>query len=129
MSVPPLQVLTPAFRLIYPADMPWDGTTQHATDGGGQSPYYSTTWGGTLFVDLEDALVESATPFVRGVTKINVSLSNVLRSSSEEGTVADVHMTDFEGLIITVNIPEPATAALCFPAITVGLFASRRGRM
>ena len=126
MSSPPLPVLNPMFAVL-PSNASSDGTFQLATDGGGQ-PIYATQWAGSLFVDLQDALLKSGMPFTRGVTKINVSFANVFASTSEDGTVARIAKKDVSGLTVTANIPEPASSGLALMALAAGLLAARRGR-
>ena len=126
LSTPPLPVLDPMFRLV-PSNAASDGTFQLVTDGGG-GPIYTTQWGGTLFVDLHDALIQSGTSFQRGITKINVTMANILSSTSEAETTARIAKKDVDGLTITTNIPEPGTATLALGAILSGLMLARRGR-
>jgi hypothetical protein len=119
---PPLK-LTPTFAL-QPGNTPSDGTWQLGVDGGG-GPTYSTQWSAALPVDLQAALVSTGTPFVRGATKVNVNMNNVLVATSEVGTNATIVKTGTLGVATVVRvIPEPTAFILTI----VGLFAGAASR-
>jgi hypothetical protein len=121
MSTPPLPVLGEVFTQL-PGNTPSDGQWSLGVDGNG-GPIFSTQWNGMLVVNINDALVKSGTPFVRGATKVTVNIDNVLTAVSEAGTSATIAKKDF----ITISIPEPATVGLLIVAIACGVLARRRG--
>jgi hypothetical protein len=123
MSAPPLPILSATFAQL-PGNTPSDGNWQLGTDGGG-GPIFFTQWSGSLFVDVQDALIKSGTPFTRGATKISVNIDNVLAATSEAGTSATIAKKDF--ITITTNIPEPASVSLLLLAV-MGSVLMRRGR-
>jgi len=96
---------------------PSNGDFYLGVDGAG-GPLYHTTWTGELFVNLE--------AIVKGITKINVNLDNVLVATSEAGTSAIIAKKDF--FIITTNIPEPTSCSLVLLALAVGGCVARRAR-
>jgi hypothetical protein len=122
MSTPPLPVLGEMFTQL-PGNTPSDGQWELGTDGNG-GPIFSTQWNGMVFVNVQDALIKSGTPFVRGATKVNVNIDNVLVATSQAGTSATIAKKDF--ITITTNIPEPASACLVLMALAAGLATHRR---
>src|SRR6185369_1787211 len=89
-------------------NIPADGTWELVTDG----LALSRPWNGAQFIDLNAALTAAGVPFVRGATKIGVSLDNGLIAESESGSIAFIDKKDFGGLSITINIPEPTSVLL-----------------
>jgi hypothetical protein len=70
----------------------------------------SGTWNGSDFVDITQALIDAGRSFDQGATRINVNFDNILRAKSELlGTALIDKKTH---LIVTVNVPEPASLAL-----------------
>jgi hypothetical protein len=124
LSTAPLPVLDDVFTQI-PGNTPSDGQWELGTDGNG-GPIFFTQWNGSVFVDVQDALIKNGTPFVRGATKVTVNLDNTLTAVSAAGTSATIAKKDF--LTITTNIPEPATVGLLALAMAAGILAGRRCR-
>jgi hypothetical protein len=122
MSTPPLPVLTTVFSEL-PSNTLSDGTWHLGVDGNG-GPIFFTQWHGRMLVDVQDALIKSGTPFIRGATKVTVNIDNVLGATSVEGTSATIAKKDL--ITITTNIPEPATLSLLLMAATVGMISRRR---
>lgn len=96
------------------ADMtftPSDGDFFLNTDSGGGF-FYQTDWSGLLDLDIGDELTAQNIDFVAGATKLNVTLDNTLTAVSIDGTSSFIKKKDFDGLIVTTNIPEPTAAVL-----------------
>ncbi|WP_146571886.1 PEP-CTERM sorting domain-containing protein [Botrimarina hoheduenensis] len=101
---------------------PSGGTYSMAQDSNG-FPIFSTDWSGSVDVDIAQALLNEGIAFQFGVTKINVTLDNTLTAVASDGGSSFIKKKDFDGLIITTNIPEPSSLALLALA---GLAARRR---
>lgn len=101
---------------------PSNGDYQIGVDG---APNYATAWSGAATIDIRQALIDMNIPFDLGVTKITVTLDNTLTAAAENGSSAFIKKKDFDGLIITTNVPEPATALLAFAGLA-GLGVVRR---
>lgn len=111
---------------------PSGGSYGLGTDGGG-GPVFETVWEGSLFVDimaeLDDAVADGdIAPYDFGATKISLVLDNTLTALSEEGTFALIAKKNAGGVSFSINIPEPAAAALAVLGLAVGIVASRRRR-
>jgi hypothetical protein len=91
------------------------------TDGGG-GPLFNSQWSGMLLVDIDQALVSAGVNFELGATRVNVDLDNTLVALSQAGTSSLIAKKDH--MIITTNIPEPASWGL----VMVGMFAGAMGR-
>ena len=110
---------------------PSGGTYGLGTDGGG-GPYYTTSWTGSLLVDLTQALIDKGVKYDLGVTKMSVNIDNVLVAISQPHTYSVIAKKDFGGLSVTVNqpgqgeIPEPTSIALAL--VGLALVAVRRAR-
>ncbi|MBN1855163.1 MAG: hypothetical protein JW829_20700 [Pirellulales bacterium] len=100
---------------------PSAGDYKLMTDGGG-GPVYQTNWSGSVLIDLNQALITAGEPFVWGATKIAVNLDNTLVALSEAGTQSFIAKKDFDGMSVTVNIPEPSCLVL-FGLTLLGLAA------
>jgi len=88
---------------------------------------YSTNWFGSLFVGLTNYLDVNSVPYKQGVTKISVNIDNVLTASSQAGSSAVIAKKDFGGLVVTVNVPEPASCVLaCTGLVLLALMGRRR---
>lgn len=86
---------------------PSDGDYNLQDDGAG----FGVIFEGMLDFDLEQALIDEGVSFVGGATKVSINLNNILATTSEQGTSANIQKKDFQGLSITV-IPEPASLLL-----------------
>jgi PEP-CTERM motif len=88
---------------------------------------YSTNWFGSLFVDLTGYLDDNDITYKQGVTKISVDLDNILTAASSTLSSAVIAKKDFDGLVVSVNVPEPASCVLaCTGLVLLGLFGRRR---
>lgn len=101
---------------------PSDGTYEIGVDG---SPGYNATWTGDLMVNIRQHLIDLGLDFNVGATKLNVSLRNTLTAGASGGGTAEIYKEDFDGVTITVNIPEPSTFVLAGMALA-GLVGVRR---
>jgi len=102
---------------------PDDGQYRLVEQGGG--PLQQGNWSGHLIVDIAQHVTDAGHDFVRGATKLSVTLDNTLTALSEEGTSAFIAKKDFGGTSITVmggEVPEPSTAVL-FAAAVMGIVA------
>lgn len=111
---------------------PSGGSYNNSEDGGqpydtnGASTIFSTVWNGVANIDFPTELALQNVDYRLGVTKANVTLDNTLSVTAVNGESAFIKKKDFDGIIITTNIPEPATLVLLALAAAGGL-ASRRG--
>ena len=88
-------------------------------------PNYATTWTGELLVDINQELDDQNIDYQFGANKLNVTLDNTLTAASAGGGSAFIAKKDFDGLTVTSNIPEPATATLLLAGVALG-FARRK---
>lgn len=111
---------------------PSGGSYNNSEDGGqpydtnGASTIFSAVWNGVANIDFPAELALQNVDYRLGVTKANVTLDNTLSVTAVNGESAFIKKKDFDGIIITTNIPEPATLVLLALAAAGGL-ASRRG--
>ena len=98
-----------------------------SSDGGG-GPLFNTIWMGMLFVNIQQELIDNNIPFNLGATKISVNLDNTLVAVSQAGTSALIAKKDADGIIITTNIPEPASCLLAMLGLAFGATLARRSR-
>jgi MYXO-CTERM domain-containing protein len=103
---------------------PSGGTFGLGTDGGG-GPLFSSSWSGQASVNLNSFLTSQGVPFVFGATKVNINLDNTLLAISQQDTSVLIAKKNANGVVITVNTPEPATGLLALLGLA-GLAASRR---
>ncbi len=99
---------------------PSAGDYNLADDGAG----FGVIWTGVADIDIEQFLIDNNVPFNFGATKINLTMNNILATTSEAGTQANIQKKDFQGLGVTV-IPEPASVML-LSAMGLGLMARRK---
>ena len=110
---------TPISVVSVPITMPFSpsgGTYGLLSDGGG-SPLFTTAWTGSVSMDINSILTANGIPFRTGATKIDVNLDNTLAALSQLGTSALIAKKNANGVVITVNVPEPSTCLLA----TLGL--------
>lgn len=97
---------------------PSGGSYNNSQDGGqpydtnGAGTIFSALWSGVANIDFPTELATLGVPFRDGVTKINVTLDNTLSVTAVNGESAFIKKKDFDGIIITTNVPEPTTLAL-----------------
>lgn len=103
---------------------PSDGDYFLNTDSGGGN-FFQTAWTGTLNIDIAAELDDLGVSYDNGATKLSVTLDNTLTAVSIDGTSSFIKKKDFDGLIITSNVPEPTTALLAALA-SIGFIARRR---
>lgn len=101
---------------------PSDGDFEIGVDG---SPNFNTAWSGSVQMDLQQALIDNDIDFQFGATKVNITLDNTLVAAASDGGSAFIKKKDFDGVTITVNVPEPGSVALVLLGV-VGLVAARR---
>jgi hypothetical protein len=104
---------------------PSGGTYGLGTDGGG-GPLFNTIWSGMAFIDVTQELIDRNIPFNLGATKISVNFDNTLVAISQVGTTALIAKKDH--VIITTNIPEPASCLLAVFSLVAGSVMIRRSR-
>lgn len=119
-GIPVPQVNLPPISLTY---VPNGGVYQHSVVAAG--PLFSSPWTGSVSVDLDAALTAAGVPFVRGATKVNLTLNNrLLAATGALGSIAIIDKKDFD-ITVGTEIPEPTTVALLL-AGTALVFARRR---
>lgn len=108
---------------------PMDGSYRLSVIGGTD---FDTAWMGSAYLDLVASPEYQAyldgldmLPQV-GITKVNIALDNRLKALSQEGTSAVIAKKD--QLIITTNIPEPASSMLAITGILATLLNLGRRR-
>ena len=104
---------------------PSDGDFFLNTDSGGLF-VFATAWNGSVLVDINQGLIDAGVNFTNGATKINVAMDNTLSANSILGTSSFIKKKDFDGLIVTSNVPEPTTTLLALLAVAGGIVARRR---
>lgn len=104
---------------------PSGGTYGLASDFGG-GPGGTIAWSGGVLLNVNAALTANQIPFVAGATKISINIDNTLTALSQAGTFALIAKKDFGGLSVTVNVPEPASVALCTLAAAILVTVRRR---
>lgn len=97
---------------------PSGGTYGLASDGGG-GPLYTSAWAGNVVINVNAILTSHGIPFARGATKVKVNLDNTLAALSQPNTSSLIAKKNANGVVITVNLPEP----------TAGLMATFAGRV
>ncbi|MFV2066635.1 MAG: PEP-CTERM sorting domain-containing protein [Pirellulales bacterium] len=105
---------------------PDNGQYRLVEQGGG--PLQQGNWTGKLMVDVAQEITDAGHSFLRGATKLSVTLDNTLSALSEEGTSAFIAKKDFGGTSITViggEIPEPSTVVLLLAGM-LGITAFQR---
>jgi hypothetical protein len=116
--------ITPINLMFDQTFSPSGGTYGLGTDGFATQPLYNDAWTGSLFVDIQQELIDRG---INGVaTKVSVDLDNTLSAISQNGTAALIAKKD-HGVIITTNVPEPASCLLAVLGL-VSLLGIRRGR-
>ena len=104
---------------------PSGGSFVQGTDGGG-GPIFNSQWMGMLLVDIDQELVNANVNFDLGATRVKVDLDNTLVAVSQLGTSSRIAKKDH--VIITTNIPEPATCVLALFSLLAGMPMVRRSR-
>lgn len=85
------------------------GGQWYLTDGSG--PNYHDDWGGVLFVDVTQELIDRG--FSGMATEVDFTMDNTLTALSMDGTTAFIAKKETNGLKVTsYDIPEPATLVL-----------------
>ena len=89
------------------------------------NPGFGNLWGGSINIDLNNALTLAGVPFNYGATEVRFTFDNELNALSEEGTTATIRKKDLQGSVgITVIVPEPTILALTLCG--AGLLIRRR---
>ena len=115
LPITPIKLSDTSVPAIVATFTPSNGDYYLGIDGNG-GPFFTTTWSGELFANLEAVM--------KGITKITVNLDNVLIATSELNTSALIAKKDF--FIVTTNVPEPSTCGLVLVVIAVGGCVARR---
>ncbi len=91
------------------------------------NPGFGNLWGGSINIDLNNALTLAGVPFTYGATEVRFTFDNELNALSEFGTTATIRKKDIQGSVgITVIVPEPTILALTLCG--AGLLISRRSK-
>ena len=86
-------------------------------DGNGFT--FATSFSGSLFVDINQALTDAGIDFIGGATKLNVAVDNTLTAIAQTaGYEAFIAKKDFDGLTVTSNVPEPTAVMLVLLGMT-----------
>ena len=89
------------------------------------NPGFGNLWGGSINIDLNNALTLAGVPYNSGATEVRFTFDNELNALSEFGTTATIRKKDIQGSVgITVIVPEPTIFALTLCG--AGLLISRR---
>jgi hypothetical protein len=83
-------------------------------------------WTGTLLLDISQELADAGYQFDQGATRVDVNIDNRFRAKSEPGGTAYIDKKLF--LIVTVNVPEPASCLLAIAGLMIGVCFTRRSR-
>ncbi len=86
---------------------PSAGDYNLADDGAG----FGVIWTGVLDIDVEQLLIDAGVNYTYGATEVKVILNNILATTSEAGSSAEIQKKDLQGLTVTI-FPEPASAML-----------------
>ena len=97
---------------------PSAGDYNLADDGAG----FGVIWVGILDIDVNQVLIDQGISFEFGATEIKFIMNNILATTSEAGSSAEIQKKDL-GLSITI-VPEPASLALF--TLGTALIATRR---
>jgi hypothetical protein len=86
---------------------------------------FGALWGGSINIDLNNALTLAGVPYNFGATEVRFTFDNELNALSEFGTTATIRKKDIQGSVgITVIVPEPSILALTLCG--AGLLIRRR---
>ncbi len=83
-------------------------------------------WGSTLSYDINAALSNAGVTFEFGATKLDVAINNVLESTGEASSIAQIGANSFALAATTVPVPEPASLALAFGLCGLAMIRHRR---
>lgn len=81
-------------------------------------------WDGTFFFDVDAYLASESID--GSATKVRVRFDNTLSTAADAVSNAFIKKKEIGGVIITTNIPEPASAVLLLALTAVGLSGRRR---
>jgi hypothetical protein len=91
------------------------------------NPGFGNLWGGSINIDLNNALTLAGVLYNSGATEVRFTFDNELNALSEFGTTATIKKKDIQGSVgITVIVPEPTILALSLCG--AGLLISRRSK-
>jgi hypothetical protein len=91
------------------------------------NPGFGNLWGGSINIDLNNALTLAGVPYNSGATEVRFTFDNELNALSEFGTTATIRKKDIQGSVgITVIVPEPSILALTLCG--AGLLFARRNK-